>query len=123
MNPCFKEGARMKKETGLFKISLMETFKTKYVVKDGVDLLLNSVKMYQEKFTLQLGKLVWKQVDFFITEEDGKQVLYPVVAVQNNEYLLMAQRIVNATKIVIDAQEWVDMTIKEDGSYEFVLKD
>jgi len=54
----------MKKETGLFKISLMETFKTKYVVKDGVDLLLSSVKMYQGKFTLQLGKVIGKQVDF-----------------------------------------------------------
>lgn len=42
---------------------------------------------------------------------------------QSDEYLIIAQRIVNATKIAIDAQECVDMAIKEDGSYEFVLKD
>lgn len=104
----------------MHKISYAARFEEILVIENIPGIILDSIKIYGLKNTLQLGNVITQETDFYIRTINGKMAIYPVIP--GDSYYFIATRVVNATKVTTKASDYVGKTVS-DGNYNFAMKD
>lgn len=79
-------------------------FKETFVLSDITGILLDSIKIFGTRNTLQLGNVITQETDFYIRTINGKMTIYP--ATPYDFYYLIAKRTIEATKLIIEISDF-----------------
>lgn len=80
----------------------MATF-NEFLTLNNSDILLDSIKIFGLKNTLQLGNVVTEETDFYIRTIKGKTEILPINPYSS--YMLIAERVVYVKKITIKSSD------------------
>lgn len=103
-----------KQENVLVEVYYQEHFKDIIIIDNEKNILLNSIKVYTLK-----ENCIDKEVNFNICVSGNKMVLHPLE--KSDEYVLLCQRVINATIIKIKATEYFNK-VEKDGSFTFYME-
>lgn len=108
------------KEKELLKIPYVSKFKYQYELKEDINLILNSIKIYSLKNNETIDNEI---LDFKIYyDEIGRKFIVPISFYPCDYFYLQAERIALCKKIEINANEYVD-AIKHGGNYTITILD
>lgn len=107
-----------RKDNELVTVHYTANFTDKFVIDDNLNLLLNSISLYET-----IGNCVASnsKVDFEIKVINGKKVIYPL-NVDYDSYVLFCDRLVKATVIEINASDYIHMK-ENNGKYSFIMQE
>lgn len=88
------------------------------LVVDNIDgLLLNTIKVYGIN---KKQRPIQENVDFCIRDITGKKAIYPTGG-WYDEFCMIAQRVVRANVVEIEAGDYWDKTESESGDFTFIM--
>lgn len=115
----FKDGVKIVKvdKNVLVQVPYHSKFSEMLVVDNIDGLLLNTIKVYginKKKRPIQ------ESVDFCIRNIIGKMAIYPTGG-WYDEFCMIAQRVVRANVVEIEASDYWDKTESESGDFTFIM--
>ena len=105
-------------DSKLNRICFFEKFRGVYELKEDIPIVLNNSYVYAIK-----DDCYYSQVDFDISNINGKRYICPQYHHSNCDYFLLAgERLAMCKTVEIKAEDYIDVT-KFNGDFTFVLED